>query len=43
VAGLKAGIFRIQFGEKRMTKDEVTNLLKKVEQEKIVSFVAPAQ
>jgi anti-sigma factor RsiW len=43
VAGLKAGIFRIQFGEKRMTKDEVTNLLKKVEQDKIVSFVAPAQ
>ena len=43
VAGLKAGMFRIQFGEKRMTKDEVTNLLKKVEQEKIVSFVAPAQ
>jgi anti-sigma factor RsiW len=43
VAGLKAGMFRIQFGEKRMTKDEVTNLMKKVEQEKIVSFVAPAQ
>lgn len=42
-AGLKAGLFRIQFGEKRMTKDEVTNLMKKVEQEKIVSFVAPAQ
>lgn len=43
LAGLKAGMFRIQFGEKRMTKDEVTNLMKKVEQEKIVSFVAPAQ
>jgi anti-sigma factor RsiW len=43
VAGLKAGMFRIQFGDKRMTKDEVTNLMKKVEQEKIVSFVAPAQ
>lgn len=43
VAGLKAGMFRVQFGEKRLTKDEVTNLMKKVEQEKIVSFVAPAQ
>jgi anti-sigma factor RsiW len=43
VAGLKAGMFRIQFGEKRLTKDEVASLMKKVEQEKIVSFVAPAQ
>jgi anti-sigma factor RsiW len=43
LAGLKAGMFRVQFGEKRLTKDEVTNLMKKVEQEKIVSFVAPAQ
>ena len=43
VAGLKAGMFRVQFGEKQLTKDEVTNLMKKVEQEKIVSFVAPAQ
>lgn len=43
VAGLKAGMFRVQFGDKRMTKDEAANLIKKVEQEKIVSFVAPAQ
>jgi anti-sigma factor RsiW len=42
LAGLKAGMFRVQF-EKRMTKDEITSLIKKVEQEKIVSFVAPAQ
>jgi anti-sigma factor RsiW len=42
VAGLKAGMFRVQF-EKRMTKDEIASLMKKVEQEKIVSFVAPAQ
>src|SRR5262249_33870365 len=41
--GLKAGMFLIQFGEKRLTKDEQANLLKKVEREKIVSFVAPAQ
>lgn len=43
VAGLKGGMFRIQFGEKRLTRDEVASLLKKVEQEKIVSFVAAAQ
>jgi hypothetical protein len=42
VAGLKAGMFRVQF-EKRMTKDEIASLMKKMEQEKIVSFVAPAQ
>lgn len=43
VSGLKAGMFRVQFGEKPMTKDEVTSLMKKVEADKIVSFVAPAQ
>jgi anti-sigma factor RsiW len=42
LAGLKGGMFRVQF-EKRMTKDEIASLMKKVEQEKIVSFVAPAQ
>ena len=42
LGGPKAGMFSVQF-EKRMTKDEIANLLKKVEQEKIVSFVAPAQ
>jgi hypothetical protein len=43
VAGLKGGMFRIQFGDKHLSKDEVASLLKKVEQEKIVSLVAPAQ
>ena len=42
LAGPKGGMFRVQF-EKRMSKDEIAGLLKKVEQEKIVSFVAPAQ
>jgi anti-sigma factor RsiW len=42
LGGPKAGMFSVQF-EKRMTKDEIASLLKKVEQEKIVSFVAPAQ
>lgn len=43
VAGLKAGMFRVQLGDKPMTRDEITSLMKKVEQEPIVSFVAPAQ
>ena len=42
LGGPKAGMFNVQF-EKRMTKDEIASLMKKVEQEKIVSFVAPAQ
>jgi anti-sigma factor RsiW len=42
LGGPKAGMFNVQF-EKRMTRDEIASLLKKVEQEKIVSFVAPAQ
>jgi hypothetical protein len=42
LGGPRAGMFSVQF-EKRMTKEEITSLLKKVEQEKIVSFVAPAQ
>ena len=42
LGGPKAGMFSVQF-EKRMTKDEIASLMKKVEQEKIVSFVAPAQ
>ena len=43
VSGLKGGMFRIQFGDKRLSKDEAAALLKKIEQEKIVSLVAPAQ
>jgi hypothetical protein len=43
VAGLKAGMFRVQFGEKPMSKDEIAGLIKKIEADKIVSFVAPAQ
>ena len=42
LGGPKAGMFSVQF-EKRMTRDEIAALLKKVEQEKFVSFVAPAQ
>jgi anti-sigma factor RsiW len=43
VAGLKGGMFNLQFGTKPLSKDEAAILFKKVEQEKIVSLVAPAQ
>lgn len=43
VAGLKAGMFRVQFGEKPMSKEDVARLMKKIEADKVVSFVAPAQ
>lgn len=43
VAGLKGGMFNLQFGNKPLSRDEAANLFKKVEQEKIVSLVAPAQ
>lgn len=43
ITGLKAGMFRIQFGEKLAVKDDAAKLLKKIESEKIVNFVAPAQ
>lgn len=42
VSGLKAGMFRIQFGETPLSADEAAGLIKKIEAEKIVSFVAPA-
>jgi hypothetical protein len=43
VSGLKGGMFNVQFGDKQLSKDEAANLFRKVEQEKIVSLVAPAQ
>jgi anti-sigma factor RsiW len=43
VSGLKGGMFNVQFGNKALSKDEAANLFKKVEAEKIVSLVAPAQ
>jgi hypothetical protein len=43
VSGLKGGMFNVQFGNKALSKDEAANLFMKVEAEKIVSLVAPAQ
>jgi len=38
VEGAKGGMFRLQFGNKAMTKDEVAALMGKLQQEKIVSL-----
>jgi hypothetical protein len=38
VDGAKGGMFRLQFGNKAMTKDEIAVLISKLQQEKIVSL-----
>jgi anti-sigma factor RsiW len=38
VGGAKGGLFRLQFGNKAMTKDEVAALMSKLQNEKIVSL-----
>jgi hypothetical protein len=41
VDGAKGGLFRLQFGDKAMGKDEVSGLMKKLQGEKIVSLAVP--
>jgi hypothetical protein len=38
VDGAKGGMFRLQFGNKAMTKDEIAGLMKKLQSEKIVNL-----
>jgi hypothetical protein len=38
VDGAKGGMFRLQFGNKAMTKDEIAGLLRKLQSEKIVTL-----
>jgi anti-sigma factor RsiW len=38
VDGAKGGMFRLQFGDKAMTKDEIAVLLRKLQSEKIVTL-----
>jgi anti-sigma factor RsiW len=38
VDGAKGGLFRLQFGNKAMTKDEISALMSKLQNEKIVSL-----
>ena len=42
VDGPKAGLFRLQFGNKAMGKDEVDRLMSRLQREKIVSIAVPA-
>ena len=39
----KDGLFRLQFGSQAMTKDQVAGLIRRLENEKIVSIAVPAQ
>lgn len=38
IEGAKGGMFRLQFGNKPMTKDEIADLMSKLQREKIVSL-----
>jgi hypothetical protein len=38
VDGAKGGMFRLQFGNKAMTKDEIAGLMSKLQNEKIVNL-----
>jgi anti-sigma factor RsiW len=41
VDGAKGGMFRLQFGNQAMTKDEIASLISKLQTEKIVSLAVP--
>ncbi|MBR1187616.1 hypothetical protein JQ634_16945 [Bradyrhizobium sp. AUGA SZCCT0240] len=41
VDGAKGGMFRLQFGNRALGKDEVTNLMNKLQGEKIVNLAVP--
>lgn len=43
VESAREGMFRLQFGSKAMSKDEVASLMTKLQGEKIVSLAVPAQ
>jgi len=41
VDGAKNGMFRLQFGNRAMSKDEIAGLLGRLQSEKIVSLAVP--
>jgi hypothetical protein len=41
IDGARGGLFRLQFGTRSMTKDEVANLMNRLQSEKIVSLAVP--
>ena len=42
VDGAKGGMFRLQFGNRAMSKDEVAGLMSRLQREKIVSLAVAA-
>ncbi len=42
IDGAKGGLFRLQFGNKAMTKEEAASLLSKLQKEKVVSLAVAA-
>jgi hypothetical protein len=42
VDGAKGGMFRLQFGNKTMTKDEIAGLMSKLQSERIVNLAVAA-
>jgi hypothetical protein len=43
VVDAKSGMFRLQFGNRTMSKEEISGLLSKLQNEKIVALAVPAQ
>jgi hypothetical protein len=43
IEGAQGGMFRLQFGNKAMTKDEIASVMSKLQNEKIVNLAVPAQ
>src|SRR5882724_2298061 len=43
IDGAKGGLFQLQFGNKAMTKDEIANLMSRLQGEKIVNLAVAAQ
>ena len=43
IDGAKGGLFQLQFGNKAMTKDEIANLMSRLQSEKIVNLAVAAQ
>jgi anti-sigma factor RsiW len=41
--GAKGGMFRLQFGDRAMSRDEITGLMSRLQSEKIVRLAVPAQ
>src|SRR6478752_190300 len=43
IDGAQGGLFQLQFGNKAMTKDEIANLMSRLQSEKIVNLAVAAQ